>query len=218
MTADPARLQAELAEAFTAHRAALCRWLQQAFPRLRDEAEDILQNALAETLRRVRAEGFYPEVGWVGYLRVVARHRAIDRLRSWERRLFWQLAGSSRSDLSSRSSGSSSGDASLADGTAGPATQLAEKERRSRQGLLLSHVLQQFCHWCERRPDRLAIKEAYERSLRGQKPAEIAAAMGLSADEVYGLLNRARQWVLQRIRQADVDRSVFLTLHRRKPE
>lgn len=218
MTGDPVRLEAELAEAFTTHRAALRRWLQQAFGRLRDRADDILQDAFAETLCRVRSQAFCPPIGWVGYLRLVARNRAIDQLRSWERCLFRQLVAGSLSEASSRSSQPSASDPGPSDKTPGPNTQLAEKERRGRQGLLLSQVLEQFCRWCESRPDRLAVKEAYERSLRGQQPGEIAAAMQVTAEEVYGLLNRARQWVFQRIRQADVDRSVFLTLHRRKPQ
>ncbi len=218
MASDVSRLEAELTEAFSAHQAALRRWLTQAFRRLKDEADDILQDALAETLRRVRTEAFRPQAGWAGYLRMVARHRAIDRLRSWERRLFRHLgAGGSCGDFGT--SGGRVGDPlPFAEPAPGPPTQLAEAERRSRQGLLLSEVLEEFSRWCESRPDRLRIKEAYERSLRGQQPAEIAAGLGVSSSEVYTLLNRARQWVFQRIRQADVDRSVFLTLYRRKGE
>ncbi len=218
MSRDPACLEAELTNAFTAHRAALRRWLQQAFGRVQDHADDILHDAFMETLRRVRSERFCPKAGWIRYLRVVARHRAIDWLRSHERRLFQQLAGGSHSDASSQSSQSPSAETGPADAAPGPRTQVAEAERRGRQGLLLSQVLEEFCRWSESNADRLPMKEAYERSLRGQKPAGIAAAMGISADEVYQLFNRARQWVFQRIRRADVDRSVFLTLHRRKPE
>jgi RNA polymerase sigma factor (sigma-70 family) len=214
MAADAVRLEVELIEAFSAHRPALRGWLVRAFDRLRDEADDILQDALAETLRRVRDEAFSPQAGWIGYLRVVARHRAIDRLRSWERRLFQHLGTDDRGSTAGPSRESSD----VVDPRPGPSEQLDEAERRGRQGLLLSEVLEEFCRWCEACPERLSIKEAYERSLRGEQPAAIAAGLGISPGEVYTQLNRARQWVLERIRQADVDRSVFLTVHRRKGE
>uniref|UniRef100_A0A7C4QWZ1 Sigma-70 family RNA polymerase sigma factor n=1 Tax=Schlesneria paludicola TaxID=360056 RepID=A0A7C4QWZ1_9PLAN len=214
MSGDAARREAELVAAFSAHQSALRHWLVQAFGRLRDEVDDILQDALAEVLHRVRTEAFSPQMGWVGYLRVVARHRAIDRLRDWERRLFRGLGSGEawRTDDLTRDS------PHVTDPRPGPAEQAVEAERRGRQGLLLSEVLEEFCRWCESRPQRLPMKEAYERSLRGEQPAQIAAGMGLPAHEVYTLLNQARTWVVQRIRQADVDRSVFLTLHRRKGE
>jgi len=104
-----------------------------------------------------------------------------------------------------------------ADKRPSPSAELAEHQRRTRQGLMLSDVLAAFCRWCEGRPEGLKMKEAYERSLRGERPADIAAAMGMSRAGVDTSLSRARQWVLQRVRQADVDQSVFLTLHRRVP-
>lgn len=218
MDSETAREEAELIAAFSAQQTALRRWLTQAFRRLGDEADDILQEAVTETVRRLRTEGFRPQVGWIGYLRTVARHRAIDRLRSWEFRLFQRLGTGGAADEADPSAGSAGDRAEPAEQRPGPPTQLLEAERRSRQGLLLSEVLEEFSRWCESRPNRLAIKEAYERSLRGQPPAAIAAGLGLAPGEVYTLLNRAREWVFQRVRQADVDRSVFLTLHRRKGE
>jgi len=218
MTGEARRLEAELAEVLRTHRNHLRRFLQHGFRRLADEADDILQDVFAETVRRVRAERFCPRIGWVGWLRMVARHRAIDRLRQLERRVLERLASGGRPEIAGRTSGARPGDDHPADQAPGPKTQLAEAERRRRQGILLSNVLEQFCRWCEGSGRRLPMKEAYERSLRGQQPAEIATAMGISANEVYNLLNRARHWVFERIRQADVDRSVFLTLHRRKPQ
>jgi len=81
----------------------------------------------------------------------------------------------------------------------------------------LSQVLTEFCRRCEARPEMLKQKEIYERSLRGQKPAAIAAALGIERGTVDVHLKRARDWIRERVRQADVDRSLFLTLHRRKP-
>ncbi|MCS6850568.1 MAG: hypothetical protein NZ700_05295 [Gemmataceae bacterium] len=82
MPPEISRAEAELVEALSVHRPALHRWLTRAFPRLGDEADHLLQDAVAETLRRVRREGFRPPVDWVSHLRQVAKHRAIDRLRS----------------------------------------------------------------------------------------------------------------------------------------
>ncbi|MGQ9574613.1 MAG: sigma-70 family RNA polymerase sigma factor [Thermoguttaceae bacterium] len=218
MAGRPAGLETELAAAFEAHRAALRRYLQQAFFRLRDQADDFLQEAVKQTLDRIRAEAFCPQVGWIAWLRRGARNRAVDFLRSWERRLFRQLPWASPPEASGLSSGTGCGERGPLEAGAGPESRLAEAERRGRQGLLLSQVLEEFVRWCEARPERLAIKEAYERSIRGQKPAEIAAAMEISADRVSQLLNRGRERVFKRVGRADVDHSVFVTLHRRKPD
>ncbi len=218
MASDTARLERELAQVLLAHRAALLDWLNQAFCRLGDEAEDVLQDAVKETLERVRTESFCPKNGWAAYLRWLARHRAIDRLRRLERQKLETLASGGSSDHSSSSSGPAPPSPAPVDPAPGPAAQLEKVERRGRQGLLLSQVLQEFSYWCESRPNRLRIKEAYERSLRGQSPAQIAAGMGISSSEVYTLLHRAREWVRERIRQADVDGTVFVTLHGLKAE
>lgn len=213
-----AEREAELMAAFSAHQPQLRAWLIRLFPRLGDEVDDLLQEVVTETLRRLRREGFCPERGWGVYWRWLARRRACDRLRTWERQMFQRLgSGVWADDADSSSKGEGDALESI-DPRPGPDKPLLEAERRGRQGLMLSEVLEEFCRWCESRPERSRIKEAYERSLRGQQPAEIAAGLGISADEVYLLLNRARTWVLERVRQSDVDRSVFLTLHRRKKE
>ena len=82
----------------------------------------------------------------------------------------------------------------------------------------MSQILEGFCRRCEAQPEMLKRKEVLERNARGQKPAEIAAAMNITRRNVDTLLSRAREWIMERVRQADVDRSEFLTLHRRKPE
>ncbi|MCR4415325.1 MAG: sigma-70 family RNA polymerase sigma factor [Thermoguttaceae bacterium] len=204
---------------FDRHHAELASYAKRKFPRLADEAEDLVQQAVAETLQRLRHGAFRPEAGWQPWLRSLITHRAIDRLRQWERRALARLAGQGTSRDAGDARGAAAGSLEVADCEGlGPPTQLAEAERRARQGLLLSQVLAEFCRWSERRPDRLALKEAYERSLRGQSAAQIAMAMGLDRQRIDQLLHRARTWVLDRVREADVDRSVFLTLHRRKPE
>jgi|GEM_PF-822205 RNA polymerase sigma factor (sigma-70 family) len=201
-------------------RETLRRYLVRAFPRLQDEAEDILQEAFLHAMERLRAGESNAVGDWPSWFRTVVRNRAIDRLRKWERRAFRQLSQQKNSRSSSRSSSSretcSSTDPS--DPTPSPATQTIEKERRTRQGLLLSDVLAAFCRYCEANPTRLPMKEAYERVLRGQSPKQIAQAMALKPEEVHQLIYRARHWMLDRIRQTDVDRSVFMTLFGHKKQ
>jgi len=199
----------------------LRRYLVRAFPRLQHEAEDILQEAFVQAMERCRSGESAPVRDWPAWFRTVVRHRAIDRLREWERRAFRQLSGQSSSSSSTRWDGSSSEDSTSedpSDPTPGPATQTGEKERRRRQGIFLSEVLAEFCRYCEAKPTRLPMKEAYERVLRGQNPEQIASAMKLDPSQVHQLVYRARQWIFARIRQADVDRSVFVTLFAHKGE
>lgn len=59
-SAERERLEAELTAVFQTHRAALSAWVKRAFPRLAGQADDLVQEALLETLRRVRGEGFSP--------------------------------------------------------------------------------------------------------------------------------------------------------------
>lgn len=196
-------------------------YLVRAFPRLASETDDILQEVFLEAFQRSQADGLSPVEDWWAWCRTAVRHRAIDRLRQWERRAFRQLSGqktSSQSDSFDSSRPSESSSREPVDSSPGPATQAAEKQRRTRQGLLLSEVLVDFCRFCEAKPARLKMKEAYERALHGQRPEQIAAAMELPPAEVHQLLYRARQWILERIRQADVDRSVFVTLFAAKGE
>jgi DNA-directed RNA polymerase specialized sigma24 family protein len=78
--------------------------------------------------------------------------------------------------------------------------------------VLLSQVLKEYCRHCEERPERLKQKEVYERALRGQRPAEIAQAMDITRNSVDQHLHRARKWIMERVRQADVHHSVFSSL------
>ncbi len=188
-------------------------YIIRGFPRLAGEAEDLLQQAWLEARRRVVDEGFRPQTGWESWLRALIRSRAIDRLRALERQVFlsWQAR---TSDVSANLPGNEPRSP-----LPSPSREVVEQERRQRQGLLLSEVLAEFCRWCEAKPagsgqaGRLALKEAYERSLHGQSPADIAAAMGVPRETVYQWLHQARQWVYRRISDKDIDRSVFLTLY-----
>ena len=203
--------EAEFAAVYREKYDLLCDYLGRKFRRLdRAACDDLAQLAATETLEKIRGSDFQPESDWWSWLRWLASKRALDYLRQRERIAFESLAARH---------GDSSGPArEPADLQMAPSQVLAEAERRGRQMTMLSDVLQAYCRECEARPERLKQKEIYERALRGQRPTEIAAAMDMPRGTVDVHLKRARDWVLQRARQADVHRSVFLTLHRRKPE
>ena len=190
----------------------LLNYLRRKFPRLdRSDCEDLAQLAFVETLQKVRNSGFEPEKGWWAWLRWLASNRAIDYLRQHEVSSFEAIA--------KQPGGSPPGSLQPLDRRMEPPSRvLAEAERRDRQITMLSQILREFCRRCEKHPEMYKQKEVYERALRAQKPTEIAAAMGISRNNVDAHLKRARDWVLNRARQSDVHRSVFLTLHRRKPE
>ncbi len=189
----------------------LCAALHRKFPRLDDSTcADLAQVAAKETLHKIRDENFQPKKDWWTWLLWLASHRALDYLRQFEIVAFESLAaGRGESNTSVWQP---------PDPGSPPSQVLAEAERRGRQGLTLSEILAEFCRWRESLPDGYKMKEIYERSLRGQKTADIAVATGELPGTVDVTITRARKWILARTRQADVHRSIFLTLHRRKPE
>lgn len=188
------------------HKEAIVAFLGRAFPRLAAEAEDIFHEVFLEALDKARGEGFVPSAGWPAWFRWCCHNRAVDRLRGEERRLL--------EDLSAAGPSSGSPGLPLADHAPGPATQAAEKERRGRQGLLLSHILADFCRWCESRPEGYRLKTIYERRIRGETPAHIAQTLSIARNTVDQSVKRARDWIFQRVCQADVEGTVFVTLRR----
>jgi RNA polymerase sigma factor (sigma-70 family) len=190
--------------------------LRLAFPRLESEAEDLVQEALLQTLDKVRKEPFQPEKGWRAWLYAVAKNRALDRLRRVELKLF--------EDLSTRNASTSGQGWQPADNRVSPSERAAEKERRTRQGKMLSDILQEWCRHCETSSEGLMHKEFFERLLRGQDYEVIKAVLdehmgkkgkgGISKNTLYQWRNRAHQWILDRVRQTDVNRSVFQTMLR----
>lgn len=214
-------------------RKALCAHVIRRFPRLTTAAEDIVQGVLQEVLagaggsgfevgggeqRAARhgslewgdAQGLLPRHTILRHLRQLVRWRALDALRRAEHVALSALdQGEDSSDLGARLEVRDRHQLS-------PSGQYAEAERRREQVLLLSDVLREFTAWCES-PERrggLVMKELYERRLRGQEMAQIAAAMGLARNTADQMLKRARDWILERIRQQDVDQSVFRTILR----
>ena len=147
---------------------------------------------------------FAPDHKWETWLGVVARHAALRWLRRQERRWLQMIADKSA-------------DPALAAEMPSPSAIVAEIERRDRQTLLLSDILREYVARCEQKQMQTQ-KEIYERRLRGQEPTQIASEMGVSEDNVYQHLKRARDWIMERIQQADVARSVFQTFLRPRRE
>ena len=91
----------------------------------------------------------------------------------------------------------------------------AEINRRGRQQLLLSDILQEYIQRCQQQ-NMQAQREIYERRLRGQDAKLIESAMVVPRGSIDKHLQRARDWVNERMQQADVERSVFQTFLRPK--
>lgn len=186
------------------------RFVASRFPRLRNSSDDLIQDVLLEVLQSTETpQDPTSTEQWFAFLCRRLRWRAIDRLRELERQALSSLASGSSGDSSSsqRSSG--------ANPTAtGPAPPLAamEAERRHRQVLLLSDVLREFTRWCESRSNGFRMKELYERRLRDQSPSAIMEAMGMTRAAFDQTLKRARDWILNRVKQHDVHHSVFQTI------
>jgi RNA polymerase sigma factor (sigma-70 family) len=201
--------EADLTAAYEANFERLVDFLERNFSRLgRAGSEDLVQRVMIEALCKVRSEeGFQPDADWPAWLRWACKMRALDFLRCHERASLVAIASGSR--------GSVGGVVEAREPHPSPSRVLLEAERRGRQTLVLSQVFREFCQRCEQRGMH-QHKEVYERSLRGQKPDQIAAATGLTRNNVDQHLKRARDWILARVREEDVDRSLFATLHRQK--
>lgn len=215
----------------TRARKRLERFLDKAFPRLRDfsaDPEDVLQDVLKEVNEVLQACGgqssrllqrrdklvsqldwylqrgrSWPEA-WLIYLQRLLRWRAIDRLRGVELEYFNSLTENTPN--ASRTLGE------LRDPAAPPPSlALEEGERRWRQVRLLSDIFRDFVAWCEQDGQGLK-KEVYERRVRGQDPKTIAHALHLQRNHVDQLIKRVRDWISNEIAKRDVHHSVFITL------
>ncbi|MDC0176259.1 sigma-70 family RNA polymerase sigma factor [Planctomycetaceae bacterium] len=185
----------------------LCRHLDRKFQRFdRATCEDLAQRVYLETLKKIRHDDFQPENGWWNWLRWLASKRALDYLRLFEREAM--------ESLSPPGEDSSRGGWQPAVHNITPSDNLAQAERRGRQVTLMSDVFQEFCRHCETKDQESPQKEAYERTLRGQKPVKISEAMGISRSHVDVLVKRARDWFHKRIDQVDGNDSALNTLRR----
>ncbi len=174
------------------------------------DLEDAVQTALAEVF--ARSAEFAPTVaGWGTYLCKVADNVAkrIAKKRNRERELGWlqSLGGELEADVKDSPA------LRAVDKYGQPDDIAAEVERRGRQQLLLSDILEEYVMHCEQRGMQTQ-REIYERRQRGQEKKDIAAAMGVSLDNIDKYAQRARDWLNDRMKQVDVEKSVFQTFLR----
>jgi DNA-directed RNA polymerase specialized sigma24 family protein len=191
----------------------LVRFIEKKYPRLRDQAEDVVQQVLCEVLEhlhkesvigqqlRMRLEERHQRLGdwgqvWSRYLFQLLSWRAVDVLRKWERKLVLSLADAPTGWEPVASSLS-------------PSTVLGEAQEHQRRIELLSDLLRGFCRWCESRRAGGQMKEVYERRLRGQEPSAIAQELRLPVNTVHQYLSRARAWLQEQVAQRDPRHSVF---------
>jgi len=198
--------EAEFTTVYKAKFDELCGYLDRKFfPLCRAECEDLAQYASIETLEKIRKSGFQPRKDWWTWLRWLGSKRALDYLRLLEREAM--------ESLSTPRDGSSGDGWQPAVHNTTPSENLAQAERRGRQVTLMSNIFQEFCRHCETK-NKNPQKQAYERTLRGQKPVKIAKAMGISRSYVDVHVKRARDWFHSRIGQVDGNDSVLNTLRR----
>jgi DNA-directed RNA polymerase specialized sigma24 family protein len=190
--------EAKLSETFLRLRKPLTGTLRNRFRLTYYQAEDLVQDVWAEAVALVR-NGRELTGTLESYLRWLAYRRAIDLLR--REKVCREAEAELFERLRQREEAPSIG------------SQVAEQERRGRQGLLLSELLQEFCRECETHRPLAIRKEVYERTCRGEDVNEIVAAMGLTCSQVFNERRAARDWLRGRILQVDVNRSVFATLH-----
>ena len=191
---------------FTNHIPDLRQFLSAKFGRLSEaDREDIVQEVCLGVWKRLSVTpDFVPDSPWTTYLARAAINAALSSLKREERGWFQTLADESA-------------DPALASAMPSPSAIADESDRRSRQTLLLSDILREYVTRCEEKQMQTQ-KEIYERRLHGQEPTQVAAEMGVSEDNVYQHLKRARDWIMDRIQQADVARSVFQTFLRPRRE
>ncbi|GBD36680.1 hypothetical protein HRbin36_01807 [bacterium HR36] len=209
----------------------LALYVRQLFPRLKEEAEDIVQAVLAQVCaalqektsdhrwpamqRRLQIylnQGMDWDTAWRCYLRRLARWRAMDLLRCQEGRALVILSTYPNTDATSPP-------VEFPGDVPAPDEIVIEAERRERQVRWLSDIFRSFVEWCEHHANRsgLLTKEVYERRVRGQKADDIVQALHLSSrNHVDQIVKRARSWILEQIRKFDVHESVFITLFGRE--
>ncbi len=180
-------------------------FLEQGYPTLKREnlVDDVVQTVFSELLEALKG-GMRVEGSLSSWLKQRAKWRATDLLRQRELLLFQELAGGEDAEEASTPLDPTGREPP-------PDRGVLESERRTRQGLALSQILSEFASECERLPAGYLRKTIYERALRGESPQAIAESLRLKRNTVDQHLKRARDWIVARIKQKDVNRSVFRT-------
>lgn len=180
------------------------------YPRLLDAgSEDLAHVVFMESLRETRKPDFESIRCWEAWLRQIARNVAIDYLRKRYEAVSFDALACREMEESSAWEPPDTGPT--------PSQVLSEMERGERQKRLMSEILQEYVQQCERTRGH-SQKEVYERTLRGESPAKIAPAMGISVNGVYQHLRNARSNVIERVKSKDVNKSVFETILGDRPD
>lgn len=167
--------------------------------RMQSHHDDIVQEVILDILKYLQTHPAFMPYSWEAYLCGVLKTVIIRYLKK-EERIWLHNPGDESAVVTDRRDG--------------PDTIFAEVERRERQSLLLSDILREFASHCEEKRGMHVHKEIYERRWCAQTPRIIANEMGLTEDNVNKHLDRAREWLIKRIQQADVSKSVFQTFLR----
>jgi len=93
-----------------------------------------------------------------------------------------------------------------------PHSAVLRREKETRREKLVSDVLRDFTRDSERR-GAAREQEIMERSLRGQSREQIAEATGMTMNNVYVTLSRARGRLMEHVSRKDVNQTVFTTFH-----
>lgn len=182
-------------------------YLRKCFSRLDDaDLEDAVQTVFVEVLAR-RADFVPANAKWETYLCQAAFNAARGIWKQRERGWFKSLGG----ELEAGEKDSPA--LTPIDDYGHPDIVAVEVERRGRQQLLLSDILQEYALRCEQQ-NMQTQREIYERRLRGQDAKLIMASMGVARNNIDKHLERAREWINDRMQQADVEKSVFQTVLR----
>ena len=226
-------LRDELETTYRAERERLARELGWLFPSLNaDECEDLVQLAFMQALQELAKPDFElrgpakatgtdrPErsqsplssaVRWLPWLRTVSRYRAIDFLRHREQ---WSLDALLRNVPAD--SDSSSPAWHPADPALTPSSVLRQDEQAERRRVLVSDILAAYVQHVERYGMHVQ-REVFERSLRGQEPAQAAREMELTVQRVYEQRSKAFAWVRAEVQRRDTRGSILASVFGDRP-
>lgn len=197
----------DLEATYVAERERLVQQLKRMFPSLTiHECEDLVQLAFVAALLECGKPDFELRQSWLAWLRAVARFRALDYLREREACSLDAMLRHTASDGDSQAAPFDPKQPGLT-----PSQVLQQAERGQRRRVLVSDLLADYVRHVERY-DMSLQREVFERSLRGQSPADAAADMRLPRQQVYDHRSRAFDWIRRQVAERDAQGSVLATL------
>lgn len=171
------------------------------------ECEDLVQFAFMQALKMLAVPDFSLKNTWYAWLKRVAINAAFSFLRRVEAWSLEELAASGDD-----ADGSDQSSLPIADRRGlTPSQILAVEERSERRRALVSDLLRDYVRYVEK--NRMWTQsEVFERSLRGQDAAGMAADMRIKAQRVYEHRARAFQWIREQVDQRDARGSVLASV------